>query len=115
MWSADTPRHLVGLFPFELVARRYGAKLPVLVGWTHRFAPLGTPLVDRDACADAVAAFLDGKVRFTQIPELITEALERVPNGALDTIESCVEVDVRTRTLVRDWVHAESLAGAAAR
>jgi CelD/BcsL family acetyltransferase involved in cellulose biosynthesis len=59
VWSADMPRRLVGLFPFELVARRYGVKLPLLVGWTHRFAPLGTPLVDRDACADAIAAFLD--------------------------------------------------------
>ena len=59
VWSADAPRQLVGLFPFETVARRYGVKLRLMVGWTHRFAPLGTPLVDRDACADAVAAFLD--------------------------------------------------------
>ncbi len=59
VWSAGTPRRLIGLFPFEVVARRYGVKLRLLVGWTHRFAPLGTPLVDRDACAEAIAAFLD--------------------------------------------------------
>jgi CelD/BcsL family acetyltransferase involved in cellulose biosynthesis len=59
VWSADAPRRLVGLFPFAIAKRRYGVKLPLLVGWTHRFAPLGTPLVDRDACAEVVAAFLD--------------------------------------------------------
>jgi 1-deoxy-D-xylulose-5-phosphate reductoisomerase len=63
----------------------------------------------------AVAAFLDGRIRFTQIPELITEALGRVPNRALDSIESCVDADVRTRALVRRWVHAEPVAGAATR
>jgi CelD/BcsL family acetyltransferase involved in cellulose biosynthesis len=59
VWSADPPRRLLGLFPFTISRRRYGLKLPLLIGWTHRFAPLGTPLVDRDACADVVAAFLD--------------------------------------------------------
>jgi CelD/BcsL family acetyltransferase involved in cellulose biosynthesis len=59
VWSADVPRRLVGLFPFEVAARRYGVRLRLMVGWTHPFAPLGTPLVDRDGCADVVAAFLD--------------------------------------------------------
>jgi CelD/BcsL family acetyltransferase involved in cellulose biosynthesis len=59
VWSADPPRRLLGLFPFTISRRRYGLKLPLLVGWTHRFAPLGTPLVDRDACTEAIAAFLD--------------------------------------------------------
>jgi hypothetical protein len=39
VWSADMPRRLVGLFPFRVAARRYAVKLPVLVGWTHPFAP----------------------------------------------------------------------------
>jgi 1-deoxy-D-xylulose-5-phosphate reductoisomerase len=63
----------------------------------------------------AVAAFLEGRIRFTQIPELITEALGRVPGRALDSIESCVDVDARTRALVREWVRAEPVAGAATR
>jgi 1-deoxy-D-xylulose-5-phosphate reductoisomerase len=52
----------------------------------------------------AVAAFLDGAIRFTEIPELITEALDRVPNRALDSIESCIDVDAQTRTLTRERV-----------
>jgi CelD/BcsL family acetyltransferase involved in cellulose biosynthesis len=59
VWSADPPRRLLGLFPFTISRRRYALKLPLLVGWTHPFAPLGTPLVDRHACAEVVAAFLD--------------------------------------------------------
>ncbi len=52
----------------------------------------------------AVAAFLDGAIRFTDIPELITEALDRVPNRALDSIESCVEVDAQTRAMTSERV-----------
>jgi 1-deoxy-D-xylulose-5-phosphate reductoisomerase len=52
----------------------------------------------------AVAAFLEGAIRFTEIPELITEALHRVPNRALDSIESCMEVDAQTRAMTRDRV-----------
>jgi CelD/BcsL family acetyltransferase involved in cellulose biosynthesis len=59
VWAGDAPRRLVGLFPFEVAARRYGVKLPLMVGWTHHFAPLGTPLADRDWSADVIAAFLD--------------------------------------------------------
>src|SRR5580700_8631277 len=47
VWSIDPPRRLLGLFPFTIIRRRYGLKLPLLIGWTHPFAPLGTPLVDR--------------------------------------------------------------------
>jgi 1-deoxy-D-xylulose-5-phosphate reductoisomerase len=61
----------------------------------------------------AVAAFLAGRVRFVQIPELIEEALARVPNRPLDSIESCLDVDARTRALVGGWIPALS-AGAAA-
>jgi 1-deoxy-D-xylulose-5-phosphate reductoisomerase len=63
----------------------------------------------------AVAAFLDGQIRFTKIPDLIAEALQRVPNRALTSIEDCVEVDARTRALVRSWLPTEAAVGAPAR
>jgi CelD/BcsL family acetyltransferase involved in cellulose biosynthesis len=71
VWSADAPRRLLGLFPFAIVARRYGVKLPLMIGWTHHFAPLGTPLVDRDACADAVGAFVDHVGSDETLPKLM--------------------------------------------
>ncbi len=49
----------------------------------------------------AVGAFLEGRVRYTQIAELIAEALERMPVRALDSIETCVSVDAETRSFVQ--------------
>ena len=71
VWSVDTPRRLVGLFPFRIERRRYLVKLPVLAGWTHRFAPLGTPLIDRDLCAEVVATFLDRVAGDDELPGLM--------------------------------------------
>jgi len=48
----------------------------------------------------AVGAFLEGRARYTQIAELIAEALERMPARALDSIETCVSVDAETRRFV---------------
>lgn len=62
------------------------------------------PVILNAANEIAVAAFLAGRIRFTQIPELIAEALAKVPGTALDSIETCVEVDARTRTTVQDWL-----------
>jgi len=49
----------------------------------------------------AVGAFLEGRVRYTQIAELIADALERMPGRALDSIETCVRVDAETRRFVQ--------------
>ncbi len=58
VWSGTRPRKLLGLFPARRCERRYGLKLPMLVGWTHRYAPLGTPLVEREAAEPVIAAWL---------------------------------------------------------
>jgi CelD/BcsL family acetyltransferase involved in cellulose biosynthesis len=68
-WSAE--RTLLGLLPFRSSSRRYGVKLPQLVGWTHPFAPLGTPLVDRDATVDVVAAMLAHIAHDAALPKLL--------------------------------------------
>src|SRR5260370_21805117 len=39
------------------------------------------PVILNAANEIAVAAFLEGRIRFTQIPELIADALARVPGG----------------------------------
>jgi CelD/BcsL family acetyltransferase involved in cellulose biosynthesis len=58
VWSGTRPRRLLGFFPARVSERRYGVRLPVLVGWTHPYAPLGTPLVERDAAEPVIAAWL---------------------------------------------------------
>jgi CelD/BcsL family acetyltransferase involved in cellulose biosynthesis len=71
VWSAVSPRRLLGLFPFSVVARRYGVKFRLMIGWTHRYAPLGTPLVDREACVEVVAAFLDHVAGDATLPQIL--------------------------------------------
>ena len=69
VWSAE--RQLLGLLPFRRSSRRYGMKLPLLVGWTHPFAPLGTPLVDRDATAEVAAALFGHIAGDAALPKLL--------------------------------------------
>jgi CelD/BcsL family acetyltransferase involved in cellulose biosynthesis len=109
VWSAGTPRRLVGLFPFAVTARRYGVKLPLMVGWTHPFAPLGTPLIDRDACADVVAAFLDHVAGDDALPKLLLLPLINEAGPVRDALRSalarsggaCVAFERHRRALLR--------------
>src|SRR5947207_13500965 len=48
VWSRTKSARLVGLFPSVIERRRYGVALPMLLGWTHSYAPYGAPLVDEE-------------------------------------------------------------------
>jgi CelD/BcsL family acetyltransferase involved in cellulose biosynthesis len=84
VWSGTRPRKLLGLFPARVTERRYGLKLPVLVGWTHPYAPLGTPPVDRDAAEPVIAAWLTHLAGNASLPGLLLLPLmtEDGPFGA---------------------------------
>jgi CelD/BcsL family acetyltransferase involved in cellulose biosynthesis len=69
-WSQETPSRLIGLWPACIERRRYGFAIPVLVGFTHPYGPLGVPLIDRDHTSEVVAAFLDHIARDRQLPDL---------------------------------------------
>jgi CelD/BcsL family acetyltransferase involved in cellulose biosynthesis len=71
VWSGTRPRKLLGFFPAHVAERRYGFRLPVLVGWTHPYAPLGTPLVDRDAAEPVIAAWLAHLAADPSLPGLL--------------------------------------------
>jgi CelD/BcsL family acetyltransferase involved in cellulose biosynthesis len=76
VWShAD---RLVGFFPAR-IERRYGLPLPVLTGWTHPYAPLGTPLVDCEMSVPALAAWLDHIAGDPTMPSVML--LPFVPDG----------------------------------
>ncbi len=91
VWSADTPRRLVGVFPFRIAARRYGVKLPALIGWTHPFAPLGTPLVDRDAVGAVVASFLDHVAGDATLPKILMLPLLHDSGPVVQALRACVD------------------------
>jgi CelD/BcsL family acetyltransferase involved in cellulose biosynthesis len=71
VWSGTSPRKLLGFFPGRIEPRRYGLKLPVLVGWTHAYAPLGTPLVEREAAEPVIAAWLAHLADNLELPGLV--------------------------------------------
>ena len=71
VWSRASPPRLLGLFPARIERRRYGVGLPVLVGWTHPYGPLGTPLIDRELAEDVLTAWLDHLASDPQLPRLV--------------------------------------------
>jgi CelD/BcsL family acetyltransferase involved in cellulose biosynthesis len=71
VWTRTTPARLLGLFPATIARRRYGVGPAVLVGWTHPYGPLGTPLVDGEAAEAVIAAWLDHVAANEQLPDLM--------------------------------------------
>jgi 1-deoxy-D-xylulose-5-phosphate reductoisomerase len=64
------------------------------------------PVVLNAANEVAVAAFLERRIRFIQIAELIERVLGEVPAGAVDSIEACVAIDEEVRARARHAVDA---------
>jgi CelD/BcsL family acetyltransferase involved in cellulose biosynthesis len=71
VWSDSEPNRLEGLFPVRVERRRYGMRLPLVIGWTHPYAPLGTPLVDRDCAEGAIDAAFDFVAADAGLPDLL--------------------------------------------
>ena len=71
VWSGTSPRRLLGFFPARIEKRRYGIPLPVLVGWTHPYAPLGVPLVEPEAAEPVIAAWLAHLAGNAELPGLL--------------------------------------------
>jgi hypothetical protein len=71
VWSRGNPMRLLGLFPARIERRRYGLACPILVGWTHPYGPLGSPLVDRDAAEAVIAAWLDHVSSTPDLPKFL--------------------------------------------
>jgi CelD/BcsL family acetyltransferase involved in cellulose biosynthesis len=62
---------LLGLFPMRIERRRYGFPPAMLVGFVHAYAPLGTPLVDRDHADAVFDAFFNHLERDEAMPPLL--------------------------------------------
>ena len=82
-------------------------KFPCLTLARHALlAGGGAPIVLNAANEVAVAAFLDGRIGFTAIPELIERALGDMPAGPVESIEACVAIDAEARRRAQAWVEA---------
>ena len=85
VWSHTTPARLIGLFPLR-VERRYGV-IGTLTGWTHPYAPLGVPLVDRDEAQTAIGALLDHVETEPALPKLVMLPLVTRNGAFAETLE----------------------------
>jgi CelD/BcsL family acetyltransferase involved in cellulose biosynthesis len=56
--DASPTSRMLGLWPVRVSRHRWGVPLPVLTGWTHPFAPLGVPLLDRDHAEGVLSVLL---------------------------------------------------------
>ncbi len=52
----------------------------------------------------AVSAFLDGSIRFEEIPVLIDEVVSETPVGKLESIKDVLRVDQQARASARERV-----------
>ena len=62
------------------------------------------PAVLNAANEVAVAAFLEGRLRYTAIPQVIEHALERTPAGPADTLDTVLDADRAARRAAADCV-----------
>jgi CelD/BcsL family acetyltransferase involved in cellulose biosynthesis len=98
---------LIGFFPVTIERRRYGLTLPVLTGWTHPYAPLGTPLVDRESGEEAIAAWLERIAADASLPKLLlmpylpARCAAMFETGLADRGGRCAEFDYHARALLR--------------
>jgi CelD/BcsL family acetyltransferase involved in cellulose biosynthesis len=90
VWHRAAPHRLIGVFPVTLERFRYGVPLSVLVGWTHPYAPLGTPLVDRDCSEAAIAAWLDHIAGERNLPKLLLMPYLPVEGAVADAFDAAL-------------------------
>jgi Acetyltransferase (GNAT) domain len=106
VWSKASVRRLIGLWPVRVARRRYGVPLPVLAGWTHSYAPLGTPLVDRDQAELVIEALFDHVRADTTLPKLML--LPLLPEGPVADLIAA-EVARRGGRMMDFDVHARAM------
>jgi CelD/BcsL family acetyltransferase involved in cellulose biosynthesis len=86
VWSRQPPGRLMGFFPSRIERRRYGLAVPLLTSWTHPFAPLGAPLLDRDAGAATVSAWFSFLESRSDLPKLLSMPFLPANGPAAETV-----------------------------
>ncbi|MGH6767702.1 MAG: GNAT family N-acetyltransferase [Xanthobacteraceae bacterium] len=88
VWKGGTPGRLIGFFPVRIERNRYGLRMPVLTGWVHPYAPLGTPLVDRELGEAAIDAWLDHIATDSALPKRLLLPLLPTRGAVADTFDA---------------------------
>ena len=57
---------------------------------------------------EAVSAFLDGRLRFLDIPHLLADTLEAHQSGSADSLDEILQADARARDFAQGWIKDRS-------
>lgn len=97
---------LVGLLPGRVEGIGSGRPVPVFVVWTHPFAPLCTPLLDRESAADAVLASMAAMRALPGAPKAALFPL--FPEASIAARLVALQVASQAQTVVRLNLHARA-------
>ncbi len=102
--------HALGAMTFESIDDHgHPERFPSLrLAWETLAAPPGTTVVLNAANEVAVAAFLEGRIRFDQIHALNVETLTAVLSSKPDSLAALLELDARARSSAQQ--HAARMA-----
>src|SRR5690606_24069649 len=96
----------IGALHFE---RPDTQRFPCLRLAAEAFSTGGTAAAVLNAAnEEAVAAFLERRIRFTRIPAIIEQALGHIPVSAADTVEAVLQADRLAREYARQMIQAEA-------
>ncbi len=94
----------IGALHFERPDTR---RFPCLRLAAEAFSAGGTAAAVLNAAnEEAVAAFLDRRIRFTRIPAIIEQALVHIPVSAADSVDAVLQADQRAREYARQIIQA---------
>jgi 1-deoxy-D-xylulose-5-phosphate reductoisomerase len=81
------------------------ARFPCLALAFDALAASGTAPATLNAANEvAVAAFLDGRIRYTDIAPACAEALARLPARPVTTLDDALAADAEARAIAREWL-----------
>ena len=104
--SAYSGQRLVGLLPGRVEGFASGRPVPVFVAWTHPYAPLSTPLLDREIAADAVPALMAAMRALPGAPKAALFPL--LPEASIAARLFALEVASKGQTVTRLNLHARA-------
>lgn len=85
--DASPMSRMLGLWPVRVSWLRWGVPFPVLAGWTHPFAPMGVPLLDRDQAESVLSVLLRAASLMPELPRraFLPNVMEQGPFSELLT------------------------------
>jgi CelD/BcsL family acetyltransferase involved in cellulose biosynthesis len=98
---------LIGFLPGRVEGLSAGRPMPVFVAWTNPFAPLSTPLLDRDMAGEAVAAMLEILPKLPGAPKAALFPL--LPETGVAARMIALHVAAKGRSVSRFAIHARAV------